>query len=131
MDRSAERQPSWSTQPPGPIAGSTLDSVSSGFNVVTDGWCDLGRAQRHSRGRRSSARAVGRERRVRRDTDAVGREPAPRYGTPIPRCAFVPFGEGLEGEQHLAEFGLDVFTAVTSINGACRRQRAFVVMSAP
>ena len=32
----------------------------------------------------------------------------------VAQCAFVPFDEVLEGEQHLAEFGIDVFAAVTT-----------------
>ena len=31
---------------------------------------------------------------------------------PAASCSFVPFGEALEGEQHLAEFGINAFAPV-------------------
>ena len=42
---------------------------------------------------------------------------------PVAQCAFVPFGESLEGEQHLAEFGIDVFAAVTADQRGMARPR--------
>ena len=82
------------------------------INVVTDGSCDLDAPSDIQRSTflcsRRWTRTAGSARR-----ECVRREPPPR-SDPLSPVRVVPFGEALEGEQHLAEFGLDVFAAVTS-----------------
>jgi hypothetical protein len=98
-------------QPTGPNCRVALPT-SYGYNVVSDTSCGLAE-----------------------QTDLVGDDPmldplwmnggfgetrAPRPHSPvldrIPAnlCGFVPFGEALEGEQHLAQFAIDAFAPVAS-----------------
>ncbi|HVD70033.1 MAG TPA: choice-of-anchor Q domain-containing protein [Actinomycetota bacterium] len=100
-------------QPPGPDCRIALDSVSSGFNVVTDGSCAL---DAPSDVQEVDVPLLG----PLDENGGFGETRMPLAGSllldriPAPQCGFVPFGESLEGEQHLAEFGLNVFAAVTS-----------------
>ena len=105
--------PGGGIQPPGPDCRIALNSVSSGFNVVTDGSCAL---DAPSDVQEVDVPLLG----PLDENGGFGETRMPLAGSllldriPVAQCAFVPFGESLEGEQHLAEFGLDVFAAVTS-----------------
>jgi hypothetical protein len=104
--------PGGGIQPPGPDCRIALHSVSSGFNVFTDGSCGLDLASDVQQVDVPILGPLG-------QNGGFGETRMPLPGSvlldqiPAASCSFVPFGAALEGEQHLAEFDIEPFAAVT------------------
>jgi hypothetical protein len=98
-------------------------SASHGFNLISDTSCaaprrgDLIGVQDPLLGPLAAHGGFGETRRPRRGSPAVDRIPA-RV------CSFVPFGQSLEGEQHLARFGIDPLAPITADQRGVPRPQA-------
>jgi hypothetical protein len=86
---------------------------SFGYNVVSDASCGLN-------GPGDLVGAAGPMLADLATNGGLGESRLPEAGSPVldripaAACRFVPFGESLEGEQHLAEFGIDPVAPVTT-----------------
>ena len=88
---------------------------SFGYNVVSDASCGL-----NGPGDVVVAAGGGPMLRDLAINGGLGESRLPERGSPVldripaGACSFVPFGESLEGEQHLAQFGIDPVAPITT-----------------
>jgi hypothetical protein len=88
-------------------------SRSYGYNVASESSCDLAHRSDIVSSGIPMLDALG-------ENGGFGETRLPLLGSavldhiPGDRCGFVPFGEVLEGEQHLARFGIDLLTPIAS-----------------
>jgi hypothetical protein len=88
-------------------------AISSGYNVVSDDSCLLDDADDVIAGGDPMLGALG-------ANGGIGQSRMPLAGSPVldmippAECGFTPFGYDLEGEQHLAQFGIDPLAPIAA-----------------